>query len=409
MHTAVLLDKNFEPLTPTILWLDRRASKETTELQEIFQLPPYHLNSTYTLPKLYWLARHQPNMMQQVRHLLFPKDYLRFRLTGQVMTDYTEAGGAALLDWQTLHWAKERLEYCGIDPKILPPLHAATDNAGLLKPEIAEKFRINRVAQIIVGAGDVLALITAAPPKLNRLTCSMGSSSMIFCPIQKELQIADPKERIYTYPLLPYRLLGGVSSTTGAALKWAWQALYEEEITFQEAIASALEVSPGSDGLFFLPFLSGERSPYWNDDIRGSFYGLTLAHARPHMLRAVMEGVAYSLRYIIDIFTELGSPIHEIALAGGGTATSGWSQTIADICQLPAAIYSGQDTVTRALFAYACQVLENEPFEQALFRTFQEPVYLSPAKEGASIYSRQYERYHALADFANNVLAVPVE
>jgi len=409
MHTAVLLDKNFEPLEPTILWLDRRAARETAELQEKFQLPPYHLNSTYTLPKLYWLARNQPDVIRQARYLLFPKDYLRFRLTGQVMTDYTEAGGASLLDWQTLTWAEQRLAYCGIDPKILPPLHAPTDNAGSLLPEIAEKFGINRDACVIVGAGDVLALITAAPPKLNRLTCSMGSSSMIFCPIQKDLQISDAEDRIYTYPLLPYRLLGGVSSTTGAALKWAWQSLYDEKVTFQEAVASALEVSPGADELFFLPFLSGERSPYWNDEIRGSFYGLTLSHARPQMLRAVMEGVAYSLHYMIDIFNELGSQIHEIALAGGGIATPGWSQIIADVCQLPVAIYTGQETVTRALYAYACQVLQNEPFEQALLRTFQPPVYLSPVEETASIHNRQYEKYHVLADFANSVLALPVE
>jgi xylulokinase len=409
MHTAVLLDKNLEPLEPTLLWLDRRAARETVELQEKFKLPPYHLNSTYTLPKLFWLERHRPEVIQKTEHLLFPKDYLRFCLTGQIMTDYTEAGGAALLDWQSLQWAEERLEFCGIDPKILPPLHTPADDGGYLLPAIAEQFGLNPNARVLVGAGDVLALITGAPPAMNRLTCSLGSSSMIFCPIQERHKIQDPEDRIYTYPLLPYQLLGGVSSTTGAALHWAWQSLYQQEVSFEEAVSSALEIPAGSGGLFFLPFLSGERSPYWNDNIRGSFYGLTLAHSRPHLLRAVMEGVAYSLRYLVDIFKDLDCPIHEIALAGGGTATEGWPQIISDVCQLPVAIYAGQETVTHALYAYACEVMKNEPFEQALLRTFQPPVQLLHDEQTTHLFDRQYEKYHALADFSNNVLAESVE
>ena len=122
MHTAVLLDEKCEPISPTILWLDRRAAAETEELQALWKLPAHQLNSTYTLPKLLWLKRHSPEVIRRTKHILWPKDYLRFLLTGKIMTDITEAGGAGLLDWNTMLWAKERLEYLDIDPDILPPM-----------------------------------------------------------------------------------------------------------------------------------------------------------------------------------------------------------------------------------------------------------------------------------------------
>ena len=202
MHTAVLLDEWHEPINPTILWLDRRATIETEELQIQLNMPAYQLNSTYTLPKLLWLKRHNPDVINKIKYILWPKDYLRFLFTGKILTDITEAGGAGLLNWNTLTWAKDRLENIGIDPGILPPIMQADQDAGKLIPEIAKKYRINPTAKIIVGAGDVLALISSAPPAYGRVTCSIGSSSMVFIPVEGENKSTDPLNRVYTYPLL---------------------------------------------------------------------------------------------------------------------------------------------------------------------------------------------------------------
>lgn len=399
MHTAVLLDADLKPLDPTILWLDRRAAAETSELQSAFQMPPYQLNSTYTLPKLYWMSKHLPDVIQKARHLIWPKDYLRFLVTGEIFTDITEPGGAALLNWETLDWAKERLISIGVNPEILPPILQPEDEAGSLLPQVAEQFNINPQAKVIAGAGDVLALISSAPPAKGRLNCSLGSSSMIFCPLEPDKTVLDPQNRIYTYPLLRVPMLGGVSSTTGAALQWAWKSLYPGS-TFESTITEALDVPAGCDGVFFLPFLSGERSPFWNDQLRGSFHGLSLAHSRAHLLRAVMEGVGLSLAYMIQIFHELGVSIHEIALAGGGTKTPGWPQMIADICQVPVCVYTGQETVTHALFAYACLAMKDDrSFEQALLDTFDEPDWLHPNPKTISIYQNIFTHYKAQAEF----------
>jgi xylulokinase len=404
MHTAILLDESCQPLKPTILWLDRRAAAETAQLQEQWNLPPYQLNSTYTLPKLLWLTRHQPEVVAKIRHILWTKDYLRFLLTGRALTDITEAGGAALLNWQTLTWAGERLESMGIDPGVLPPILRPEEDAGPLLAEAAEKYRLNPNAKVIVGAGDVLALISNAPPAVGRVACSLGSSSMVFCPLEPGENITDPQRRIYTYPLLAYPMLGGVSSTSGAALQWAWQSLYPQT-AFEDAVRESARVPMGCDGVFFLPFLSGERSPFWNDNLRGGFYGLTLAHTRAHLLRATMEGVAFSLAYLLNIFGELGVAIKEIALAGGGATTPGWAKIVANVCQLPVCVYSGQETVTRALFAYACLATGGpRTFEEALLQTFDAPVWIYPDAGSKEIYSAVYRRYCALADFAHNHL-----
>ncbi len=211
--------------------------------------------------------------------------------------------------------------------------------------------------------------------------------------------VVDPFNRIYTYPLLRVPMLGGVSSTTGAALQWAWKNLYPD-MSFETAIEEALRIPAGSEGVFFLPFLSGERSPFWNDQLRGSFQGLSLSHSRAHMLRAVMEGVGFSLLYMIHIFQELKVNINEIALAGGGTRTQGWAQIFSDISQVPVCVYTGQETVTHALFAYACLATQSEKsFEQALLATFEEPVWIHPTKEVADTYSSLFNSYKTQAAF----------
>jgi len=404
MHTAVLLDAAGAVIPPTILWLDRRAVAETAELQQRLGMAPYHLNSTYTLPKLLWLARRQPEVLPQCATLLWPKDYLRFRLTGIRGTDVTEAGGAALLDWETLTWATDRLASCGIDPALLPPLLHAQDDAGTVLAPLAARYGFAPDVKVLVGAGDVLALVTGAPPQSGRVTCSMGSSSMVFAPLATGQTVAGAGQRLYIYPLLPYPLLGGVSSTTGAALHWAWQALYEDQTPFDVALQQALATPAGAEGVFFLPFLSGERTPFWNDALRGAFSGLTLTHRRGHLLRAVLEGVAFSLRYLLDEFARLNVAIDAIALAGGGAAIIGLPQLVADVCARPVAVYAGEETVTRALYAYACQALDSEDFASALGRTFDAAEVFAPSHALAGRYADRYAQYCQLAEFANAAL-----
>jgi xylulokinase len=403
MHTAVLLDAQGEVVPPTILWLDRRAAQETEELQQALQLPPYQLNSTYSLPKLLWLARHRPASLARVRCLLWPKDYLRFRLTGQAATDLTEPGGAALLDWTSRTWATERLALAGLDPDILPPIRPADGDGGALQPAVAHSLGLSPDARVVVGMGDVAALFGAAPSRPGRVTCSLGSSSMVFAPLPPGQEVHDPKGQLYVYPFGPYPMLGGVSSTTGASLQWVYEKLARGEargLSFEAWVTAAVEIEPGAGGACFLPYLAGERTPYWSDDIRGGFYGLQLGHDDRHLARAVMEGVAWSLRHLLDLYQALAQPIDEIALAGGGARTPGWPAIIADATQRDVLLFAGEETVTRVLYALCQAHLARRSFDAALLQTFDEPVIIRHRPDLADIYDEGYRRYRAFAGFA---------
>ncbi len=403
MHTTVLLDAQGQVIPPTILWLDRRAAQETEELQQMLGLPPYQLNSTYSLPKLLWLARHQPAGLARARFLLWPKDYLRFRLTGQVATDLTEAGGAALLDWTSRTWAVERLALAGLDPDVLPPIRPADGDGGVLRPEVARSLGLSPGVRVVVGMGDVAALFGAAPPRPGRVTCSLGSSSMVFAPLPPGQEVHDRLDRLYVYPFGPYPMLGGVSSTTGASLQWAYEKLARAEargVTFEAWVTAAAEIEPGAGGACFLPYLAGERSPYWSDDIRGGFFGLQLGHDERHLARAVLEGVACSLRHLLDLYQALGQPIDEIALAGGGVRTPGWPAIIADATQRDVLLFAGEETVTRVLYALCQAHPARRGFEAALLQTFDEPVIIRHRPELADVYDEGYRRYRAFARFA---------
>ncbi len=403
MHTAVLLDKAGQVLEPTILWLDRRAATETAELQAQLELPPYQLNSTYTLPKLLWLKRHRPDVVAKVHTILWPKDYLRYRLTGVLATDMTEAGGAALLDWETGSWATERLELVGLDQSVLPPALKPDTVVGPPVPEIADQLGLNPGARVVVGMGDVAALIGGAPPRPGRVVCSLGSSSMIFMALAADQHPQDPSHRLYTYPLGPYRLLGGVSSTTGAALVWAFNNIARPDSSdneFERIMAEAAQLAPGADGLCFIPYLAGERTPYWLDNIKAGFYGLRLSHTRQHMIKAVMESIAFSLRHLLDIYAELETPVEELVLAGGGAKTPGLPQLIGDVCQYDVAIYTEAETVTRVLYALGQSALNQTDFKDTLVSTFPPPDLSRCDRDKAALYQQGYETYRRFAAFA---------
>lgn len=403
MHTAVLLDDRGEVIPPTILWLDRRADRETEELQQELRLPFYQLNSTYTLPKLVWLSHNMPDVIARVRTILWPKDYLRFRLTGEVCTDLTEAGGAALLDWETRTWAAERLALAGLTAEVLPPVRPADGDGGPILPEVARALGLNPQARVVVGMGDVAALFGGAPPAPGRVVCSLGSSSMVFAALPEGRVVTDPLGRLYVYPFGPYPLLGGVSSTAGACLVWAWERLCdgrERGLTFEDCVHAALQVEPGAGGVCFVPYLAGERSPYWSDTIRGGFYGLQLAHDWRYLVRAVMEGVAHSLRHLLDIYAEIGAPAQELALAAGGATTPGLVQIIADVCQRDVSVYAGEETVTRVLYALCRSSLGHGEFQENLLRTFESPKVVSCQRGLAETYDEAYGRYRAFSAFA---------
>jgi len=400
MHSVVMLDKKGKALKPCLLWLDRRADQETKELQKNLKLPPYMLNSTYSLPKMYWLSKHNPELVKETETILWPKDYLRYLLTGFTATDATEGIGGGLLNWETGKFVIKRLEFIGWDKKVLPPILEADGQAGNIKEELAKKYNINPAVKVFTGCGDMLALLGGAPHSPGRLVYSLGSSSMFFTMVDQSNLVAEGNS-LYTLKLAGYNLFGGVSSTTGAALVWFFENIWQDNAELSEMVKKAWEVTPGCEGLVFIPYLAGERSPYWSDKIKGGFYGLGLEHDKRHLARAVLESVAYSIRHLLDIYSANGIKIDEIALAGGGVRIVGWPQLIADICKLPIKIYSEQETVTNVLYVMVISKLKGKHFQETLLHSFKECQEFLPRDDNEKVYNESYRRYREFSVFAN--------
>ncbi len=396
MHSPVLLDEDGEPIKPCLLWLDRRCGTETAELTQALKLPPYHLNSTYTLPKLVWLARHRPEAIARARTLLFPKDFVRYRLTGVRCTDASEAGGAALLDWVSRRWATERLHYAHLDATVLPPLRGESEVIGTVLDDVADALGLSRRTPVVTGVGDVAAILGGAPVEPGRVMLAMGTSSMLYAILPDHLREArDENDGIYPYDLCGFRLLGGVSSLTGGALDWAWRAFGAASgLSFDQAMRTVECMAPGADGLVFVPYLAGERSPFWRDDLRGMFIGLHLGHTWAHMLRAVVEGVGLCTRLMLERFARLGMPSPIVALSGGASRHAIWRRVLADTCQRTLALYSGDSAASNVVYALCAQVLEpHVPFAEAMNRIFGRPTLIPPDAATEATYARAYACY----------------
>ncbi|KUO50088.1 MAG: hypothetical protein APF76_06380 [Desulfitibacter sp. BRH_c19] len=406
MHSAVLLDRKDNVICPSILWLDRRAIKETEELQSMFQIPLYQLNSTYTISKLLWIYKNRNDITERISKIIWPKDFLRWKMTGQYYTDRTEAYGSGLYDWEKNTWAIDRIAAVGLKPKAMPTIQPASHDGGTIHKHIADELGFSESIKVVIGMGDMAALIGGAPPKQGRVVCSLGSSSMIFTTIESSKIISVPNDALYKLNMENYHLFGGVSSTTGAAIMWFYENILsglENKIEFNEWIHEALEIEPGSDGVCFIPYLTGERSPYWSDDIRGGFYGLKLSHDKRHLARAVLEGIAYSLKHLLDLYEESGVIVKELALAAGGIRTPGLLQIIADVCQKDVFVYAGQETVTRVLFALSKENLGLGNFENNLMSTFNKPEIVNHSKQNKLAYEKVYSNYLKFSKFASSL------
>ncbi len=378
------------------MWLDRRCATEAAELTAELKLPPYHLNSTYTLPKLVWLARHRPAVIARTRTVLFPKDYVRYKLTGVVCTDVSEAGGASLLNWHTRQWTPERLAFANLPASVLPPLCEDGQVVGTVLPDVAGMLGLPRDVMVITGVGDVAAILGGAPVEPGRVMVAMGTSSMLYAILPDHLRdVRDKNDGIYPYDLCGYRLLGGVSSLTGGALDWAWRAFGAASgMGFADAMRVVEGMSSGLDGLVFVPYLAGERSPFWRDDLRGMFIGLNLGHTWAHMLRAVVEGVALCTRLMLERFARLGMPSPVVALSGGASRHAIWRQVLADVCRREIDVFGSDSAASNVVYARCAQALEPATtFAEAMARVFAPPTRTSPMAGYAHRYEHAYETY----------------
>lgn len=339
MHGAVVLDRAGEVLRPAILWNDQRTAAECDVIREavggverLVTITGNDALTGFTAPKLVWIRDNEPDVWARIAHVLLPKDYVRLRLTGDYALDKADGAGTILFDLAARDWSAEILGALEIDPAWLPPTFEGPAVTGSITKNAAEATGLRAGTPVVAGGGDQAANgvgVGAVAPGVIAL--SLGTSGVIFAATDRPL--FEPRGRVHAFcHAVPDRWhMMSVMLSAAGSLRWFRDAL-APGVAFADLAASAAEVPVGSEGLIFLPYLTGERSPHPDPLARGAFIGLTVTHDRRHMTRAVLEGVAFGLRDGLDLMTQAGMPApSEIRASGGGTASPLWRQILADV------------------------------------------------------------------------------
>ena len=352
MHGSVFLDDSDKVIRPAILWNDQRTADECDEIEEraggrkkLIKMVANPALTGFTAPKILWLRNNEPENFERLVKVLLPKDEIRRRLTGEFATEVSDASGMLLLDVEERTWSKKLLTKLDLDESLLAPCYESEEITGKLRPEIASELGLSTDCVVVGGAGDCAAgAVGTGVVTKGRLSNSIGTSGVMF--VHSDKMQVDPKGRLHTFchAVRGKWHMMGVTLAAGGSLEWLAERICVDAAggiqpnIFDVLATEAEKVPLGSDSLFFLPYLAGERTPHADPNARGCFVGMTMSHKRGHLVRSVMEGVAYSLRESLEIIRDLEVPIDEIRATGGGGKSPLWRQIQADVF--------GQDVVT---------------------------------------------------------------
>lgn len=339
MHGMVPLDADDRVLRPAILWNDQRTGKAAEAIEaaiprpELIQRTGNPAITGFQLPKLIWLRAEEPLAYGQVHRVLLPKDYLGYILTGEAVTEPSDASGTGCFNLAKRQWDTDILNALEIDPAWFPRVMNSTAIAGYLKSDIATRVGLPAGLPVIAGGGDNAAAaislgISVRHP--NRGSLSIGTSGVIFAPCEHPRPDSEGRVHLFCHADGGYHLLG-VTLAAGGSLRW-YRETIAPQIAFADLMQMAESSTPGSRGVLFLPHLAGERSPYLDPEARGAWVNLALAHSQADLIRAVLEGVAFSLREALDVIHEI-TPLDQLLATGGGARSSIWLKILADVLQ----------------------------------------------------------------------------
>lgn len=343
MHGAVMLDASDKVVRPALIWCDVRTEKQCQELTEkigaeaLIRLTCNPALPNFTLTKLLWVRENEPENWKRVRSVMLPKDYVRFRLTGERATDMADASGTLMLDVAHRRWSDEVLEASGIEKSLLPKLFESPEICGKVSASGAMATGLPEGTPVVVGAGDQAAgavgMGIATP---GAVSVTIGTSGVVFA--ATDCPALDAKGRLHTFcHAVPGRWhVMGVTQAAGLSLRWFRDSFgvssnENGREPYDRLTAEAAGVPPGSDGLLWAPYLMGERTPHLDPNARAALIGLTASHTRGHVVRAILEGVAFSLKDSFTLFAGMGVPVLNIRLGGGGARSVLWRQIQADV------------------------------------------------------------------------------
>ncbi|GAB5441725.1 MAG: xylulokinase [Fuerstiella sp.] len=348
MHGSVFLDKKGDVIRPALLWNDQRTVAECEEIESraggrrrLIKMVANPALTGFTAPKILWLRNNEPRHYDKTVQVLLPKDYVRFRMTGDFATEVSDASGTLLLDVVKRKWSGPLLSKLEIDSDLLPQMHESEDVTGVLTEDAAAAMGLKAGTPVVGGGGDQAAsAIGNGIVRKGIVSATMGTSGVVFAH-SDEVQV-DPEGRLHTFCHAvrgKWHVMGCVLSA-GGSLQWFRNQLCESEQAaakkqkvdpYELITAAAADTPAGAEGLFFLPYLTGERTPHADPHARASWIGLSLRHGKGHMARAVMEGATYAMRDSLEIAKQMDIPVKEVRLSGGGARSGFWRQMQADI------------------------------------------------------------------------------
>ena len=396
-HTAVLLDAQDRPVRNAIYWTDTRASAEADELrarcgEEITRLSFNSVSSLWTLPQLLWLSRHEPETLARTKKIMAVKDYIRYRLTGDFVTDDIEAMGFMLLDANRNAWSDELCALAGVAADRLPPLVRPTQRLSVLREEAARETGLRRDTLVIAGTTDtVMEVYAAGAIAPGQATVKLATAGRI-CAVT-ERAVVDPCLVTYRHVIDGLWYPGTATKSCAASNRWYRDTFGGD---YAQMSGAAAGVARGSDGLFFHPYLQGEITPYRDDRLRASFVGATGHHTKAHFNRAVLEGIAYSMKDCYRELERLGIAPREAVLIGGGAKAPLWRQIMADMLGIPLRTVSDVDSSlgSAMLAGVAAGVFADHRDAAARCVRIQDEI--APDPEGVAYYERGFGLYRQI-------------
>jgi xylulokinase len=403
MHGAVMLDESGVPLRPALIWCDTRTQPECDWLtrrigyERLIELTCNPALPNFTLTKLLWVKEHQPEIFAKIRHILCPKDYVRYKLTGEFAIDVQEASGTLLLDVTHRRWSKEVAEAAGIPESWLPKVYESQEVCARISESAAAVTGLAVGTPVVAGAGDQGAgAVGMGILQPGAVSATIGTSGVVFAATAAPTK--DPKGRLHTFchavPGLWHVM--GVTQSAGLSFRWLRETFFAGD-SYDDLTAAAEKIAAGSEGLEWAPYLLGERTPHLDPEVRAAFAGIAVTHTAAHFVRAVLEGVAYSLQDTFTLFAELGIPVSGIRLGGGGARGPLWRKIQAGVYGHPVEVLTAEEGG-----AFGCALLAGvgvghwANLDEACAQAIEVAVRIEPDHSDVEAYQAGYAKWRKL-------------
>lgn len=402
MHGLVALDEDNNVLYPAILWCDQRTHNECDQItahfgkEGLLKTVGNQALTGFTAPKILWLKNNHPDIFKKIAHILLPKDYMAFRMTGKYCTDFSDASGMLLLDVKNKRWSSEMLDFLGIDERVLPTLHESFEPVGKLKFRALEQLGLKGDITLVAGAGDQAAGAIGTGTVDEGIICvSMGTSGVVFAAHNEYVADSDMRLHAFCHANGKFHSMG-VMLSCASCIKW-WHDKVNDKYSIDELIDETKSIPAGSEKVIFLPYLMGERTPYPDPFARGTFVGITPDTSRQSMSKAILEGVSFGLKDAFEIIKNMGIPVNEVRVIGGGARNSEAIKILSDILNFPVkTINTSQGGALGGAILAGVGVSFYRDVNTACNELIKTVETYEPDAKNAKIYESVYLRYKSL-------------